>query len=805
MTTVWFGKYKNKPISEVPDGYLEWVIDNIDNDKIIKSFKIEKDRRANVTTKQYLIVKSDEDYKDMLNHIQSYEMLSFDVETTGLNTRKDKVIGFSVSGKEGVAFYLPLWTYNKNKSALEAASNTKESAKKLLEILKTKKLIMWNGSFDIRMSISNFNIDLTESLYIEGMLLKHTLQEDGPFGLKETGIELQQHIGLNVEEEANKEQIELKKNIEENGGSATKVNYEMYKADLDILGIYACADADLTLRIVNYYLEKLKEEELEDFFFNKEVMPLYKEVTIPMEMKPVKLDMELIQSAKVDIEKDIVHLEKCVKEELFKLEEFTAWYTSSIAKSVKATPSGAFAQELIEYYDIDLPKTKAGKYSTSKSAIDKLNDSDVKRFLQGDLDAINNDSIMIISEKVFLKKSDGVKINISSKKQMGELVFDYIGETPLAYTKKKAPKFDSDLVDHLASKGYSWAKHLKDYNRLIKIRGAYIDRFLDGNEDGNYYFSYKQHGTISGRYGSDAQQLPRPMEDDQDSKVVLKYNNIIRKFFISGQDRVFVDCDYESLEPHVFAHVSGDDGLREIFKKGHDFYSTIAIATEGMREMSADKKADNYLGKLDKQKRQFAKAYSLGVPYGMGAYALGKTLEIETEEAEVLIDNYLNSYPKLKYWMEESKKKVQRIGYVKSESGRVRHLQVGKELYSKYKENLMDFKFRKSLLKKFELEKITSMYKDYKNAINNGRNFQIQSLSASIVNKAAIEINRWFKEEEIDGWVCAQIHDQLIMNVPERYKDYAAKNIRRIMETSTKLSLQLKAPPSFAYNWCDGH
>jgi DNA polymerase-1 len=296
-------------------------------------------------------------------------------------------------------------------------------------------------------------------------------------------------------------------------------------------------------------------------------------------------------------------------------------------------------------------------------------------------------------------------------------------------------------------------------------------------------------------------------------EIVLKYSNQVRGFFIAGNGRKFIDNDYESLEPHVFAHVSGDDGLKDIFRKGHDFYSTIAIATEKMEGVSADKKADNYLGKVDKVVRQFAKAYCLGVPYGMSAFALGMTLGISTEEAAKLIDAYLSAYPELKKWMLKSENQAKYDGFVTSEIGRVRHLPLVKSIHAKHGDKLLDFKYRASLIKKQskrlgkeEATKIISgMYKDYKNGVNNAKNFQIQSLSASIVNLAAIEINREFIRRGIDGWVALQIHDQLVMNVPEEKAEECRVFVQDIMENNYKLSIKLKAPAEIGNSLLDAH
>jgi DNA polymerase-1 len=274
---------------------------------------------------------------------------------------------------------------------------------------------------------------------------------------------------------------------------------------------------------------------------------------------------------------------------------------------------------------------------------------------------------------------------------------------------------------------------------------------------------------------------------------------------ISKPGHIFVDNDYESLEPHVFAHVSGDDGLKEIFLKGWDFYSTIAIKTEKLPQYSPDKKAENFLKKKAPTVRQKAKGYSLGIPYGMGAYALGKNIEVSTKEAQKLIDGYFEGFPELKKWFDSSRQQAKDEGYVKTQVGRVRHLPKVKRIYETLGDTILDHRIRKDLESLYGVEKVLAIQRDYVNGLNNSCNFQIQSLSASIVNRAAIQINRALKKAGIVGWVCAQIHDQLITEVEEDRAEEAAQIIKDCMENTTKISLPLKAPPSLAHNWRDGH
>jgi DNA polymerase-1 len=286
----------------------------------------------------------------------------------------------------------------------------------------------------------------------------------------------------------------------------------------------------------------------------------------------------------------------------------------------------------------------------------------------------------------------------------------------------------------------------------------------------------------------------------------MKYVNIVRAFLIAGNGRKVIDADYESLEPHCFASVTGDKKLQEIFANGLDFYSYVAIQTEGLKGVSADKKADNYLKKLDPVKRNKAKAYSLGVAYGMEAYALKMTLGVDQKTAEELIRGYLDGFPQLKEWRENSRLQVKAHGFIKNYVGRIRHIPKVHKIYKKFQDRMLDWRFRKTLEAEYGRDQVLKVYRDYRNGLNNCLNFQLQSLAAAVVNRAAVKINRKAKELGIDAIVQAQVHDQLIINVAEKDADMFAPIVQEIMENTTKLpGVTLKAPPEIADNWKEGH
>lgn len=769
-----------------------------------------------VQQKSYVTVDSKETLKELVEHIRESEYIAFDTETDSLNPRKGQIIGFSVSGEVGRGYYMPtmVWKEEALREVEIEGKKAHDLARYVISQLQSKKLICHNASFDLRYVKNFYGINLLPFLHADTSLLVHTVKEEGafgfgsPFGLKPIAIMVQKEIGLDVEKEANEEQVALKDSIKANGGSTSKENYEIYKADLEILSRYAAADTDLTLRIYNHFLQVLILEGLEKFFFEEEVMPVYREVTIPMEEHGIRLNIPLIQKTRDSIAKDLEEQATLVVQELLKEPKVRGWIIDQAVEAYPPKSKGTFAQRLLEQNNLELPRSeKTGKFTINKAAVVALPNSAIKDFLiTGDVEYLTKDQIVKTSLSLWKEENNGQFFNIQSKDQMGKIAFDVLGEKPISSTTKGKAQFDEDMIQSIKDK-YTWAKHLRLYNKLTKIKTAYVDRFLDSAEGDRFYPYFKQNGTVSGRYGSDMQQLPKPLEPGQDDDLIMGYTNEVRAFFIADEGTKILDTDYASLEPRVFATVAGDQGLKDIFNNDLDFYSHIAIKTEKLEGVSAHTKAPNFLKKVDPVKRQTAKAYSLGVPYGMSGYALAMSLGVDRKEGERLIEGYLDGFPELRRWRENSRKFVKENGYIKNKVGRVRHLPQAKEIYAALGDKLIeDWKFRKELEREYGVDRVTSLYRDYKNALNNCLNFQIQSYSASIVNRAALQINRRFQKENIAGQVICQIHDQLICQVREEDVKRACEIVQDCMENTTRLEgVELVAIPEVANNFRDGH
>lgn len=713
--------------------------------------------------------------KKELDSLPLSTIFAFDVETTGVNTRKDKIIGLGIAwnGKE-------VYFDGSDMSRLGA------------HLLKDKKLVGWNSYFDLEMIKNNYNLDLWQYLHADVLMMKHTLDEEPPFKLKDVAVK---HFGKSAKDD----QQDLHQSIKDNGGAKN----EFSKADPLILAKYCMKDCNLTLRLYNKFQVGLRSEGLHNFFYIDEVMPLYKEVTRFMQSRGVQVDIPKIIKAKSEITLDIMVLEQSIYNKISELTKlFKKWYYN---KHFPVSTKGSFAQAIIELSGLPIPKTASGKYSISVKNLSYFNDNKYISFLTGE--GVLDDEEIEKAQNILANKIEGNLFNINSKDNLRHLFFNILNEDPVSKTKGGKPQVNDEFLELMSHK-YEWCKTLTDYNKLCKLSSTYIERILEAQEDGKFYPTFKQHGTISGRYSGDLQQLPRVAEFGEVSEIVRKYRNRIREFFIAGSDCRIVDADYESLEPHIFAHVSNEESIRNIFHKGHDFYSTIAIDTENLTDVSADKQAENYMGKLNKIGRQRAKAYSLGIPYGMESWKLSKSLNIVQEDAERLINNYLNAYPNLGKWMKNTHEKVLRDGKITTQLGRVRRFPQLKFMAMQW--NLKELENSLDVWKMYHEDDITygrakAARRIYKNALNNAKNFQIQSLAASIVNRASIAISRALKQNNLDAYICMQIHDQIVVSCEEKDVDLVKKIVQHNMENVVELSVKLKAPAEVGTNFADAH
>lgn len=310
-------------------------------------------------------------------------------------------------------------------------------------------------------------------------------------------------------------------------------------------------------------------------------------------------------------------------------------------------------------------------------------------------------------------------------------------------------------------------------------------------------------GMMVVRRGSDTfitgncQNLPRIKDEDSKlSPLVLKYANSIKKGFVAPKGYKVVNADYAQLEAICFAHMSGDEGLRDVFRNGEDLYSKVGIAAFNIIGCSAVKKDHNYLKNIHPVIRQNAKELTLAIAYGAEAGQVSKITGKSYSESQEIIDNYLNGFPNLKKYMNRCNYLAKTTGIAKTELGRIRHLKEARSIYILFGEKILDSRWAKNNSHGDTRYKLRSL-------LNNAKNFPIQGLAAHLVNRAMLEVSRRFKKEDIDGWIGLTVHDEITCVVIESQADQAAKILQDCMENTTKLSIPLSAIPIIADNIAD--
>jgi DNA polymerase I-like protein with 3'-5' exonuclease and polymerase domains len=629
-----------------------------------------------MANKNYNIVKTQQGLKEALIKANEEEFVAFDTETTGLNVRTAKVVGLSFTSFFDEGTYIVFQEFNPETQTLNAvfpAEVELKFVKDLCKILRNKKLIMHNAIFDVEMMRHYYGEDLLDSLYADTQLMKHTIDENRPFGLKEIAKRYQEALGIPAEEEANKEQLELKEAVKAVGGSWTRDNKEMYKAPVEILGKYGAADADLTLRVFDHFDNEIHANGFKEFFYDREIMPLLREGTAQMVSKGIRIDVDYFKELKTVLESDIIKLEKRVFEQLgnaidFKVKEI-------LDKKVRVTKTGLFAHEVLEYYKVPVPSNKkTGKPTLAKSALQPLMtnypDNPALRFVLHGED-LPEDVVYAVKRKIYLRaKPENTYIfNLSSPAQLAWLLFEHFNQEPVSYSRKTdKASTDQDALEHY---DLPFIPDLIQLKKQEKLLSSYVKPICEKEQDGWLYPEMLQWGTTSGRYscagGLNLQTLPRG-------------DTRIKKGFICPEGYKVVSADFSSLEPRVFAWVSEDPGLKWVYQKGLDLYSQIAIEVFGLTEYSSDPKADNYLKKVNEEMRDKAKVFTLAVVYGSNAWRIAQLMKIDPKEAQVIIDTYLEIYPKLKDYMYNSENSAIKHGIVKTKFGRVRHLPRARDL-----------------------------------------------------------------------------------------------------------------------------
>lgn len=755
------------------------------------------------------------DSMEMFDRLVAYEaavesdILAIDLETNSQHERLAKTWGIGLGWTKYKSFYVVLKDKHGNNVF------TDDQQKIIINFINTavskRKLIGHNAIYDILVYKYCFQLDITQYLHSDTILLKHSIDENRPFGLKEISV---QYLGA----WADKAQEKLKQSVLANGGKWNDDQKDMYLAETSILAEYCCFDILLTIMLYEKFNPMIDEQGLRQLF-EEETMPLYREVTIPMKDKGFPIDVEYFKQLNQELETEITTLQDNIMNQVrSKVSDFEQ---DLLDKNYPVKAAGNFPKSFANVLNIPLPKKKDGKVTLAAKELEKMAQANTDPYAKVFYDWlitksdqptngwIYNNRRKVQENLYFADKANEGKrfiFNLASGDHLGYLLYDVLKIEATKFTEKGKPSTKAEVLDELIEtykEDQPWMSLLFDLRKLSKIKSTYVEGILERQLDGVIYTSMLQFGTTSGRFSStnpNLQNLPRVKDDDSGlSELVLKYANAIRAGLIAGKGHKLVDADYSQLEPCCFATASGDPKLQRVFHQGLDLYSQIAIDVEGLSNYSADKKASNYLALFEKQMRQDYKAIALAIPYGSEEAQVGKLLGGATwEEASEVIRNYLNTYPDLKKYMNLCNYQAKKYGQVKSMFGRIRHLPRAQEIYSVYGDSILDPRVAKR-------RGLSDVRREFKNLLNNAKNFPIQALAGHIINRAMIAINRRLKAEGIDAVIVLMIHDQVVTLAKEQDAERVKVIMEECMQNTTKIAVPLVAKPQIADNLKDSH
>ena len=355
----------------------------------------------------------------------------------------------------------------------------------------------------------------------------------------------------------------------------------------------------------------------------------------------------------------------------------------------------------------------------------------------------------------------GVHFNISSPKQVGEVLFDQMKITNKPKkTKTGQYATTEEILVSLKSKSPIVGKIL-EYRGLKKLLSTYIDALpeLINPDTGHIHTSFNQTVTTTGRLSSSNPNLQNiPVRDEQGKEV--------RKAFIPEAGQEFFCADYSQIELRIMAHLSGDENLIEAFNAGQDIHAATAakIFHKALEEVTSDE-------------RRKAKTANFGIIYGISAFGLAERLDVSRTEAKELIDGYFLTYPGVKEYMEKSIAMAREKGYT--------------ETIFKRRCYLPDINSNNANVRG--------------NAERNAINSPIQGSAADIIKIAMIRVYQRMKAEGIRSKMILQVHDELCFTVLPEEKERLQQIVVEEMQNAVQMRIPLIADTGWGSNWLEAH
>ncbi len=355
----------------------------------------------------------------------------------------------------------------------------------------------------------------------------------------------------------------------------------------------------------------------------------------------------------------------------------------------------------------------------------------------------------------------GLNFNISSPKQVGEVLFETLKLDSKAKKTKKGQYVTNEEVLEALKRKHPIVGKILEYRGLKKLLGTYIDALpgLINPQTGHIHTSFNQTVTATGRLSSSNPNLQNiPVRDAQGKEV--------RKAFIPYPGQLFFSADYSQIELRIMAHLSKDENLIEAFMQGNDIH-----------QATASKIFKKPLEKVTPDERRKAKTANFGIIYGISAFGLAERMGVSRTEAKQLIDEYFQTYPGVKAYMDKSIEMAREKGFT--------------ETIFKRRCQLPDINSNNSVVRGY--------------AERNAINAPIQGSAADIIKIAMIRVSRRMKEEGLKSKMILQVHDELNFSVLPEEKEKLQDLVIEEMQGAASLSVPLIADCGWGSNWLEAH
>ena len=359
----------------------------------------------------------------------------------------------------------------------------------------------------------------------------------------------------------------------------------------------------------------------------------------------------------------------------------------------------------------------------------------------------------------------GYEFNLNSTQQLSEALFEKLRLPTEGLRKTKSGRYSTaaDVLESLRAQDTTGViEAILRYRELEKIKSTYLDALpaLVNPRTGRIHTSFNQTGTVTGRLSSSDPNLQNiPIRSEQGRRV--------REAFIAAPGYLLVAADYSQVELRILAHISGDEALRRAFYEDQDIHAATAAAVFGVP-----------LEAVTSEQRSLAKAVNFGLLYGMGAFRLARETGLTLPEAEKFINAYFERFPRVRAYLDATRQQAIERGYVETLLGRRRYFPV---LASQEGGRQSDAERRAA-----EREAV---------------NMPIQGTAADIIKLAMIRLHRALGERGLGARMILQVHDELVLEVPEGEVQLAASLVRDVMENAYPLEVPLRVDVSVGHNW----